>query len=152
MAACPQWHRLWQHPSLGPAFCSLAPGCRRRRGGKKLLLVDFTAVMRLLLYFFFCSVIALDEMGFIPGNRKDILVPSWFQEVWGLQSSWRGGWGITCCGFLTLVVCPSPSHQHLLVKAALTQDNKPALWGLFSCRDFNPCWELLVESVCVTVW
>lgn len=100
----------------------LFPGARlqAQEGKKTLLLVDFTGTMYLLLCFFtlFCCVIALDGMEFIPGDRKDILVLSWFREVQGLQTScsWSGSSGITCCGFLTLVVCPSPSHQHLLVE------------------------------------
>lgn len=107
-----------------------------------------------VFFILFCSVIALDEMGFIPGNVWDILVLSWFREVRGLQTScsWSGGWGITCCGSLTLVVCPSPSCQHLLVELLRHRvTSLSVLWGLFSCRDFNPWCVLLVESVCVTV-
>lgn len=89
-------------------------------GGKKLLLVDLTAIMPLLLYFF-CSVIALDEMGFIPGNRKDILVLSWFRE----QLKWRLRhyllW-IPNPGGLSFSLTSASSSR-----AALTQDNKPAL-------------------------
>lgn len=75
-------------------------------------------VFAFVFFAFVCCVIALDGMEFIPGDRKDILVLSWFREVQGLQMScsWSGSSGITCCGFLTLVVCPSPSHQHLLVE------------------------------------
>lgn len=120
MAACRQWDRLWQHPSLGPGFCSLAPGCRHRRGKKTSFswILQEQCICFCVFFTLFCCVIALDGMEFIPGDRKDILVLSWFREVQGLQTScsWSGSSGITCCGFLTLVVCPSPSHQHLLVE------------------------------------
>lgn len=94
---------------------------------------------------------ALDEMGFIPGNKKHLLVLSWFREVQGLQTScsWSGSWGITCYGFLTLVVCSSLSHQHLL---ELLQQRITSL----HFEDFFPA-EIsillrVVESVRVTIW
>lgn len=148
MAVCRQWDRLWQHPSLGPGFCSLAPGCRHRREKKPPPRGFYRNNASPFVFFtLFCSLTALDEMGFIPGNRKDILVLSWFWEVRGLQSScsWRGGWGITCCGLLTLMFCPSPSLSASSSRAALTQGNKPALWGLFFLQRFQSllrvtCW------------
>lgn len=89
----------------------------------------------------FCSVTALDEMGFIPGNRKDILELSWFGKCRACRAAAAEGEvealpavGSSPCWSVLL-----PHHQHLLVKLLQHRTTNLHFEDILSCRDLNPC-------------
>lgn len=98
MAAGPQWLRLGKISVVGTQVLfpgpSLAPGCRERGGREGQSRTAFPGFYRLdnacdfYLFGFivFYSVVALGEIGFSPGSRKDIPVLSCFSEVQGVQT------------------------------------------------------------------
>lgn len=113
---CCQWDGFWPHPSVAPAFCSLAPGCRHSREKQN----SFSGILQqqCICFCIFYLVLFCNSPGWsgVYSRRREGNPGAFLVQGGAAQLLLKWSWGITCCGFLALVVRPSLSCQHLPVE------------------------------------